>query len=90
MTIMSLISILIEELLLQMIHLWFILIIYKKQIDIYAVKDFKLVKRINDGKHYPEIIANDIEDITYHYLNVYAGKNIFMLCMSDIRRMIIS
>lgn len=51
--------------------------IYKKQIDIYAVKDFKLVKRINDGKHYPEIIANDIEDITYHYLNVYAGKKYF-------------
>ncbi len=24
-----------------------------------------------------EIIANDIEDITYHYLNVYAGEEIF-------------
>lgn len=51
--------------------------LYKKQIDIYTVSDFKLVKRISDGKRYPKVMVNDIKNITYHYFNVYAGKKYF-------------
>lgn len=51
--------------------------LYKKQIDIYAVNDFKLVKRINDGKRYPKVSINDRGNVTYHYFNVYAGKKYF-------------
>lgn len=51
--------------------------IYKKQIDIYAVDNFKLINRIDDGKQYPKVEINDIENITYHYFNVYAGKKYF-------------
>ncbi|MEQ3232669.1 hypothetical protein [Bacteroides cellulosilyticus] len=51
--------------------------IYKKQIDIYAVSDFKLVKRIDDGKQYSKVVTNDAENVTYHYFNIYAGKRYF-------------
>lgn len=51
--------------------------IYKKQIDIYSVSDFKLVKKIEDGKHYPKVSINDTEDLVYHYFNIYAGKKYF-------------
>lgn len=51
--------------------------IYKKQIDIYAVDNFKLIKRIEDGKQYPKVVVNDVENITYHYFNIYAGKKYF-------------
>lgn len=51
--------------------------LYKKQIDIYAVEDFKLVKTIDDGKKYPKVRVNDVENTTYHYFNVYAGKKYF-------------
>ena len=50
--------------------------IYKKQIDIYDVENFKLIKTIDDGKKYPEIKALD-QDIKHHYLNTYAGKKYF-------------
>lgn len=49
--------------------------VYKKQIDIYSVDDFELVKRIDNGKRYPKV--NDIEKVTYHYMNIYAGKKYF-------------
>ena len=51
--------------------------IYKKQIDIYSVDNFKLHKRISDGKHYPKPSIQDPENITYHYFNVYAGEKYF-------------
>lgn len=51
--------------------------LYKKQIDIYTVNDFKLVKRIGDGKRYPKVSVGDNGNITYHYFNVYAGKKYF-------------
>lgn len=51
--------------------------IYKKQIDIYSVDGFKLIKRIEDGKKYPKVAINDAENITWHYFNVYAGKKYF-------------
>lgn len=51
--------------------------IYKKQIDIYSVDNFKLVKRIDDGKRYPKIVINDEDNITWHYFNVFAGKKYF-------------
>lgn len=51
--------------------------IYKKQIDIYSVENFKLVKRIDDGKRYPKIVINDEDNITWQYFNVYAGKKYF-------------
>lgn len=51
--------------------------IYKRQIDIYSVDDFKLHKRIGDGKRYPKPSIKDPENITYHYFNVYAGEKYF-------------
>jgi hypothetical protein len=51
--------------------------IYKKQIDIYAVEDLKLAKRINDGKDYPNVFPLDFESITDQYINIYAGKKYF-------------
>lgn len=51
--------------------------LYKKQIDIYTVDNFKLVKRICDGKKYSKIMLSDDKNITYHYFNVYAGKKYF-------------
>lgn len=51
--------------------------IYKKQIDIYAVDNFQLIKRISDGKKYPKVRVYDDKNITYHYLNIYAGKKYF-------------
>jgi hypothetical protein len=50
---------------------------YKKQIDIYTVYDFKRTKRIDNGKKYSKVVVNDYENLTYHYLNIYAGKNRF-------------
>ena len=51
--------------------------IYKKQIDIYNVNNFKLVKRITDSKQYPKVSIKDRENITWQYFNVYAGKKYF-------------
>lgn len=51
--------------------------LYKKQIDIYTVNDFKLAKRIGDGKRYPKVSVGDAGNITYHYFNVYAGRKYF-------------
>lgn len=51
--------------------------LYKKQIDIYSLDDFKLTKTIDDGKKYPKTSVNDFENITYHYFNIYAGKKYF-------------
>lgn len=51
--------------------------IYKKQIDIYRVDDFNLVKRISDGNKYPAPSIRDAKNITYHYFNVYAGSKYF-------------
>ena len=51
--------------------------IYKRQIDIYSINDFKLHKRISDGKHSPKPSIQGPENITYHYLNVYAGEKYF-------------
>jgi hypothetical protein len=51
--------------------------IYKKQIDIYTVDDFKRTKRIDNGKKHSKVVVNDYENLTYHYLNIYAGKNHF-------------
>lgn len=50
---------------------------YKNQIDIYAVDDFKLIKRIEDGEKYAKVEVSNFENITYHYINVYAGKKYF-------------
>jgi WD40 repeat protein len=51
--------------------------LYKKQIDIYSVNNLKLVKRIDDGKQYPNVTVYDDKNIVYHYVNVYAGKQYF-------------
>jgi hypothetical protein len=51
--------------------------IYKKQIDIYAVDNLKRIERIDDGKQYSKVVIYDDKNITYHYLNVYAGKRYF-------------
>lgn len=51
--------------------------LYKKQIDIYRVDDFELVKRISDGNKYSKPSIRDAENITYHYFNVYAGSKYF-------------
>jgi hypothetical protein len=50
---------------------------YKKQIDIYDVDNLKLMKRMNDGKEYPDVVVYDDKNIIYRYLNVYAGKKYF-------------
>ena len=50
--------------------------IFKKQIDIYDVENFKLVKTIDNGKKHPIIRVYD-EDIIHHYVNTYAGKKFF-------------
>ena len=50
--------------------------LFKKQINIYDIENFKLIKTINDGKKYPGITVYD-QEITYHYLNTYAGKKYF-------------
>jgi WD40 repeat protein len=51
--------------------------LYKKQIDIYTVDNFELIKRIDDGKQYPKVAVYDNENIIYHYFNIYAGKKYF-------------
>ena len=50
--------------------------IFKKQIDIYDVEKFELIKTIDNGKKHQEIKVYD-KEITHHYLNTYAGKKYF-------------
>ncbi len=50
--------------------------VYKKQIDIYDVKNLNLRKRINDSKEYPQVKPGN-PDIERQYLNIYAGKKYF-------------
>lgn len=51
--------------------------IYKKQIDIYDLDNFNIVRRIGGVQRKLKIPIDDLENITYHYFNIYAGKKYF-------------
>jgi len=59
---------------------------FKKQIDIYDLRTFKLKIRINDGKTYAPPVPGSFEQVTYQYSKVYAGANYFYVLHNGIKR----